>query len=207
MIFEILRSTFLNRKNKKNPAFRPLDFFATTKRRFRVGLRDIDFNMHINNARYMVFMERGRWDHPVKTASWDSFLANKLNFIVAGIEMGYIREIRLFKTFEVETRYVGWDEKYFYLEQRFVADGKIHAYGLVKAVLLQQGKLASPASVVTLLGIKDAPPELPEHIDYWKKMSVAKRAYSDNPDLNSAKKDSALEDKALTDNQAAKKSA
>lgn len=189
MILEILRSIYLNRKNKTNPAFRPLSFFTATKRSFRVGLRDIDFNMHINNARYMVFMERGRWDHPVQTNTWDGMLKNKLNFIVAGIEMGYIREIRLFKKFDVETRYLGWDEKYFYLEQRFVADGKIHAYGLVKAVLLQQGKLASPASVASLLNIKDAPSELPEHIDYWKKMSIAKRAYSDNPDLNNAKKD------------------
>jgi len=85
MITEIIRSVYLNRKNKQRRDFAAQDFFAPTKRRFRVGLRDIDFNMHINNARYMVFMERARWDHPVQTATWDKMLANKLNFIVAGI--------------------------------------------------------------------------------------------------------------------------
>lgn len=189
MITEIIRSVYLNRKNKQRRDFAAQDFFAPTKRRFRVGLRDIDFNMHINNARYMVFMERARWDHPVQTATWDKMLANKLNFIVAGIEMGYIRELRLFKTFEVETCYLGWDEKYIYMEQRFIADGKIHAYGLVKAVFLQQGKLASPAAVAALLNIAQPEQPLPEHIEQWQKMAIAKRAYSDNASLSGANKD------------------
>lgn len=183
MISEIIRSFYLNKKNKKNPEHRAKGFLETTRRKFRVGLRDIDFNMHINNARYMVFMERARWDHPVQTGSWDLMFKSKLNFIVAGIEMGYIREIRLFKKFEVETTYLGWDDKYFYIEQRFVADGKIHAYGLVKAVFMQGGKLASPASVATQLNLGTPAEPLPEHMELWHKLSIAKRAYSTNPRL------------------------
>jgi YbgC/YbaW family acyl-CoA thioester hydrolase len=128
MIREILRSLVLNQRNKQSKRFQKRPFMSAVKRSFRVGLADIDFNMHINNARYMVFMERARWDHPVQTGTWDIMLKEKLNFIVAGIEMGYIREIRLGKKFQVESRYLGWDEKYLYLEQRFMADGKIHAY-------------------------------------------------------------------------------
>jgi YbgC/YbaW family acyl-CoA thioester hydrolase len=178
MIREILRSVILNKVNKrKKPAsYKP--FMESISRSFRVGLTDIDFNMHINNSRYMVFMERARWDHPVQTNTWDVMLKEKLNFIVAGIEMGYIREIRLGKKFEVETRYLGWDEKYFYLEQRFIADGKIHAYGMVKAVFLQQGKKAEPHGVANTLGIKQASGALPEHMELWKRLSSAKRTFS-----------------------------
>jgi YbgC/YbaW family acyl-CoA thioester hydrolase len=178
MILEILRSIILNKRNKLSTASTAKPFMSGIKRTFRVGFRDIDFNMHINNSRYMVFMERARWDHPVQTATWDVMLKEKLNFIVAGIEMGYIREIRFGKQFEVETRYLGWDEKYLYLEQRFVAGGKIHAYGLVKAVFLQKGKLAEPAAVAKILGVETAPEALPEHMDLWKRLSNSKRAYS-----------------------------
>ncbi len=178
MIGEILRSFVLNKRNKRNKSFQNLPFTQAVKRSFRVGLADIDFNMHINNARYMVFMERARWDHPVQTGTWDIMLKEKLNFIVAGIEMGYIREIRLAKKFHVESRYLGWDEKYFYLEQRFVADGKIHAYGMVKAVFLQQGKKTVPDKVAETLGIAHASDALPEHMDLWKRLSAAKRVYS-----------------------------
>jgi YbgC/YbaW family acyl-CoA thioester hydrolase len=178
MIREILRSVVLNKRNKMNKRFQPLPFMNAITRNFRVGLTDIDFNMHINNSRYMVFMERARWDHPVQTGTWDVMLKEKLNFIVAGIEMGYIREIRLGKKFHVESRYLGWDEKYFYLEQRFIADGKIHAYGLVKAVFLQAGKKALPEEAATILGITPASDALPEHMALWKRLAVAKREFS-----------------------------
>ncbi len=179
MIREILRSVVLNKRNKLQKNFQQKPFMSVVKRKFRVGFADIDFNMHINNARYMVFMERARWDHPVQTNTWDIMFKEKLNFIVAGIEMGYIRELRFGKAFEVETRYLGWDEKYLYLEQRFVADGKIHAYGLVKAVFLQKGKLADPSNVASLLEIETAPDALPEHMELWKSLATAKRNYSD----------------------------
>lgn len=178
MILEILRTIILNKRNKKRKDAEIKPFMSVVKRKFRVGVRDIDFNLHINNARYMVFMERARWDHPIQTNTWDVMLKEKLNFIIAGIEMGYIREIRYGKKFEVETRYLGWDEKYVYMEQRFVVGDKIHAYGLVKAVFLQRGKLAVPADVALLLGIKEASDPLPEHMQLWRKLSNAKREYS-----------------------------
>jgi YbgC/YbaW family acyl-CoA thioester hydrolase len=178
MILEILRTIILNKRNKKRKDTEIKPFMSVVKRKFRVGVRDIDFNLHINNARYMVFMERARWDHPIQTDTWDVMLKEKLNFIIAGIEMGYIREIRYGKKFEVETRYLGWDEKYVYMEQRFVVGDKIHAYGLVKAVFLQRGKLAVPADVASLLGIKEASDPLPEHMHLWRKLTAAKREYS-----------------------------
>jgi YbgC/YbaW family acyl-CoA thioester hydrolase len=185
MILEMLRSVILNKVNqrKKTASYKP--FMTSIRRSFRAGLTDIDFNMHINNARYMVFMERARWDHPVQTNTWNVMLKEKLNFIVAGIDMGYIREIRLGNKFEVETCYLGWDEKYFYLEQRFVVDGKIHAYGLVKAVFLQQGKKAEPHQVANTLGIKQASEALPEHMEIWKRLSSAKRNFSSSPTSSS----------------------
>lgn len=178
MICEILRSVVLNKRNKLSKHFQALPFMSVVKRNFRVGLRDIDFNMHINNSRYMVFMERARWDHPVQTNTWDMMLKEKLNFIVAGIEMGYIREIRLGAKFHVESRYLGWDEKYVYLEQRFIADGKIHAYGMVKGIFLQQGQKALPKDVARILGVTQAPDALPEHMELWKRLATSKREFS-----------------------------
>lgn len=175
MIREILRSIVLNKFSKKSQA-KP--FMSVVTRKFRAGLFDIDFNMHINNANYMRFMEKARWDHPVQTNTWDLMLKEKLNFIVAGIEMGYIREIPFAKQFEVQTHYLGWDEKYVYLEQRFVVADKIYAYGLVKAVFLQKGRLASPETVAEILGIQHSDQVLPQHIELWKQMASAKRDYS-----------------------------
>lgn len=178
MISEIIRTLVISVLNKKCKSFQPKPFMSVITRKFRVGLFDIDFNMHINNARYMVFMERARWDHPIQTNTWNIMLQEKLNFIVAGIEMGYIREIRFGKKFEIETHYVGWDDKYFYIEQRFLVGDKIHAYGLVKAVFLQDGVIKKPADVAKILGVNPLQEPLPAHMGLWKRISSAKREYS-----------------------------
>lgn len=183
MIREILRSIVLNKFSKKSQA-KP--FMSVISRKFRAGLFDIDFNMHVNNARYMVFMEKARWDHPIQTNTWDLMVKEKLNFIVAGIEMGYIREIPFAKQFEVQTHYLGWDEKYVYLEQRFVVEGKIYAYGLVKAVFFQKGRLALPEKVAELLGIQHSKDVLPEHISLWKQLASAKRDFSTQKPLDAS---------------------
>lgn len=178
MISEILRSVYVNRRNKQSATFKPKGFFDVVKRSFRVGLTDIDFNMHINNSRYMIFMERSRWDHMVQIGMWDFITEEQLNPIIAGIEMSYIREIRCFKRFDLETSFIGWDEKYFYMEQRFVINQTIHAYGLVKAVFMKQGKLVTPSVFFSKMNIDVLPDALPEHVELWKKMGVEKRAYS-----------------------------
>ena len=38
--------------------------------------------------------------------------------IVNASEFTYIRDIKPLRRFEIESRVVGWDEKYFYIEQR-----------------------------------------------------------------------------------------
>lgn len=178
MISELIRSYYLNHKRLKAKQPAKHDFFDTVKRSFRVGLTDIDFNMHINNANYLRFMERSRWDHPVQTGTFQTMMENKLNFIVAGIEISYIREIRLFTRFDVETRYIGWDDKYFYMEQRLTVDGKIHAYAVVKAVFVQSGTVQTPIQTMKYITTHGTPEVLPEHIEHWKNMALAKRQYT-----------------------------
>jgi len=173
MISELIRCFYLRNKQKNSKAF-----FDTITRSFRVGFRHIDFNLHINNAKYLMFLEKARWDHSIQTDTFNLLLKNKLNFIVAGVEVGYIREIRLFKKFDVETTYLGWDEKYFYLEQKCVADGKLCNYSLVKAVFTQKGKVVSPSEVMDIIPVEQRPQQLPEHMQIWKDLAIAKRNFS-----------------------------
>ncbi|MDX2321930.1 MAG: acyl-CoA thioesterase [Moritella sp.] len=173
MISELIRCFYLRNKQTNTKGF-----FDTVTRPFRVGFRHIDLNLHINNAKYLMFLEKARWDHSIQTNTFNTLLKNKLNFIVAGVEVGYIREIRLFKKFDVETTYLGWDEKYFYLEQKCVADGKLYNYSLVKAVFVQKGKVISPEKVMTYIPVEQRPQQLPEHMQIWKDLGIAKRNFT-----------------------------
>lgn len=174
MIGELIKSATLSSITK--PKHRFLD---TVSKPYRVLPQHIDFNMHINNAKYLEFFERGRWNHSVQTGSFNQLLRHGYNFIVAGIDIGYIRELKLFQNFDLETSYVGWDEKYFYLEQRCTVNGKIHSYALVKAVYTKKGKPVAPAKIFTALKMNVDAVKMPEHMELWKDLAQAKRAYSE----------------------------
>jgi len=176
MLGEILRGVLLNKRNRSNPSFKPAGFYDTISREFRVGLRDVDFNMHINNARYLRYMERGRWDFPVQTATWDLVVKHKLNFLVAGAEIGYYKELPLFKRFRLETQYLGWDNKYFYIEQIFKIGDVTYASGIVKAVFVQKRKVVEPAKIAELVGVDAPENELPEYVKQWKAMMESRKA-------------------------------
>ena len=145
---------------------------------FRVWPHDCDFNLHLTNSRYLAFMDLCRMDLMMGLGMTRNIMKNKWKFVVNAQEITYIKEMPPLSRFRISSQILGWDEKYFYLEQRFIADGKIHAYGLVKAIFLQQGKKTAPDQVASTLGISLASDPLPEHMILWKSLSIAKRSYS-----------------------------
>jgi len=176
MIGELIKSAALSSVTK--PQY---NFLDTVSKSYRVLPQHIDFNMHINNAKYLEFFERGRWNHSVQTGSFKQLIHHGYNFIVAGIDVSYIRELNLFQSFDLETRYIGWDDKYFYLEQRCTVDGKIHAYALVKAVYTKRGKPVAPVKICKILDLDATNSQMPDHMALWKNLANAKREYSASP--------------------------
>nr|KAF6405785.1 thioesterase superfamily member 6 [Rousettus aegyptiacus] len=77
-----------------------------------------------------------------------------------------VRSLRLLEPFEVRTRLLGWDDRAFYLEARFISlrDGFVCA--LLRARHHVLG--TSPERVVQhLCKRRVEPPELPEDLQHW----------------------------------------
>lgn len=144
---------------------------------FRVGLTDIDLNLHLNNAKYLRFMDLARLEHLVSTGLLYRFFRTKTNPIVANTEIAYVRELRTFQRFTVSARLIGYDERYFYYEQRFVSDGKLCTHAFLRLACVREGKGRPIAEVREALGLPDSPP-LPEPVLRWREMLVAKQAYA-----------------------------
>ena len=105
-------------------------------------------------------------------------LKSGYNFIVAGIDISYIRELNLFQAFDIETTVLARDDKYFYMEQRCAVNGKIHSYALVKAAYIQKGKAIATQDICQAFN-SSLPTTLPQHISLWKESATAKRDYSE----------------------------
>jgi acyl-CoA thioesterase FadM len=101
---------------------------------YRVWPTDLDFNLHLNNARYLSFMDLGRLDLLARLGLLKPMLRLKWTPIVGAVMLRFRRGLDPWMRFTLHSRVLGWDEKWFYLEQRFLKDGEVYASGLVRAL-------------------------------------------------------------------------
>jgi acyl-CoA thioesterase FadM len=103
--------------------------------RMRVWPNDIDFNLHLNNARYLNLMDYGRTHLLARTGLLRPVLRARYAAMVGAVWMTYRRSLPVFSRFELTSRLVCWDARWFYIEQTFVGRDGLAAVGWVKGVL------------------------------------------------------------------------
>ena len=125
---------------------------------FRVMPNDCDINFHMNNGRYRSFMDLGRVHLMRQSGLLTHIIKQKWMPVLAAAEINFIRPLAPLQRFELVTRLVSWDEKYFYLEQKFETAGTLCAHAFVKGVFLKSGRVVPNQEVVGAIGYRDPPP-------------------------------------------------
>ncbi|AHC16674.1 thioesterase family protein [Salinispira pacifica] len=121
--------------------------------RFRAYLRDIDFNLHVNNARYLSFMDLSRLDFLGKVGLLKLVFKHRLNPIVAAIDIKFIKEIKPFEAIEIVTQLDHFDHKYFYLTQTFQGKhDRPFAVAKVRGIFVTAKGKVPPEEVIRLSG-------------------------------------------------------
>jgi acyl-CoA thioesterase FadM len=146
---------------------------------FRVLPNDCDVNLHMNNGRYLSFMDLGRVHLIVQIGLLPHILRNRWKPVLAAAEINFIRQLAPFRKFELVTRVVTWDEKYVYMEQLFESRGEICAHAFVKGLFLGPGGRVSNASVLATLGYDAPPPPMPDELRIWADLGSAKKQRAD----------------------------
>ena len=82
---------------------------------FRVWPTDCDINMHMNNGRYLTFMDLGRVHLLAQTGLWRPMRRHGWFPVLGAAEITFIRPIDPLQKFHLVTRLLAWDEKYFYI--------------------------------------------------------------------------------------------
>ena len=149
--------------------------FDGSRLRLRVLPNDLDFNGHMNNGRYLTIMDLGRFDLILRNGLMALMLKQKSVPILGAVKIRYRLPLMPFQPFDLETRVVAWDEKWIFIEQRFVIVSGEKA-GAVAAIAVLKGSFydkrrkqtVPTAELLTALKWTGAPPELPPHIRKWQ---------------------------------------
>ncbi|KAM4705351.1 protein THEM6 [Rhinophrynus dorsalis] len=127
---------------------------------------DLDFLLHMNNSRYLREADFARLSYFTRSGLFGAIHSLGSGMVMAACTVRYRRSLRLLETFEIRTRLLCWDDKAFYVEQRFVAPKD----GFVCAVLLSRQHIIgnSPDKVVqSMCKRKVESPEFPEEVLHW----------------------------------------
>ncbi|MCG9728971.1 thioesterase family protein [Shewanella sp. Isolate13] len=152
-----------------------IGFLDTSRLAYRALPTDCDINFHLTNSRYPAFMDLARTYMMAEMGFLKRFLKLGWMPIVNAAEFTYIRDIKPFAKFEIETKLVGWDEKYFYIEQRFVSERGLHCIAHVRGVFVCKGKQVAIETMLAEVGFNDPAPQLPPEVIKWKSFLLLKK--------------------------------
>jgi len=135
---------------------------------FRVWPHDLDALLHMNNGVYLTMMDLGRTDLLLRSNAFNALRKKGWYPVLAAEPIRFKRSLTLFQRFTIRTRVVGWDERSIYLEQLYIAKGKLVARAVVDArFLAKKGGKVTPAQLLEFLEIDSESPQLPEWIATW----------------------------------------
>jgi acyl-CoA thioesterase FadM len=139
--------------------------------RLRVLPNDIDLNMHMNNARYLNLMDYARTHLLARTRLLDHILRSRWQPLVGAVWITYRRSLPLFTVFELTSRLVCWDERWFYIEQTFTGRKGLAAVGWVKGTLRDGKGIVEPRRAIESIAPNVASPTMPEGIAAWNELT------------------------------------
>ncbi|HXI14244.1 MAG TPA: acyl-CoA thioesterase [Thermoanaerobaculia bacterium] len=168
----LLRLLFFGFASRRRDSITILD---SSTIRLRVYPNDLDLNFHMNNGRYLSIMDVGRTDLLGRIGLLPILLRRKWFPIVGSATIQFLRPLNPFKKYDLTSRIVCWDEKWFYVEQLFEREGKVCAAGYIKGLLRGPSGNVTPREVAEALGSDPVSPAPPEWIVRWREWEQLKR--------------------------------
>ncbi len=123
---------------------------------------DLDVYGHMNNGRYLTLMDLGRIDLILRTGLGKVAKEHRWFPLVGTVNIRYRKSLKVFQGFEIHTRILGWDEKWFYIEQTFWRQRKQMAKATVRGLFRGSHGNVPTAVILRAVGFHQASPALPK---------------------------------------------
>lgn len=174
LLVRLLKILMLGWWQSRRTRFSPLDPGGL---RFWCWPNDLDFNIHMNNGRYLTIMDLGRIHLMVRAGIVPRMIRLGWKPVISAATVRFRRPLAPFERFTLDTRIVGWDDRWLYIEQRFIStEGRAKAIGLVKAAFTDDNGIIPPQKYFSLAPdgtfsrFVPPSPALPDYVLDWDKM-------------------------------------
>jgi acyl-CoA thioesterase FadM len=145
-----------------------VDLLATTRISLRVWPNDLDINFHVNNGRYLALADIGRIHWFALTGILGVARRQKAFPVVGDAIAKFRRDLKAFETFEIQTRLIGWDRKWGFIEHRFVRGHRVIGVVAIRGIFKGPDGPIDPGVLMTGLGHAAQSPELPDWVNHFQ---------------------------------------
>lgn len=144
-----------------------IHFEDTSVLNLRAGIFDVDNYGEVNNGRQLTLMDLGRYDLGARVGLLNLIKRKKWGLAVGGSSVRYRRRIPFLKRFELHSRVVGHDGRWFYFLQEMWRGDSICSSALIKAGVISQDGLVPAAVVMNEFPDEEWDGKLPEWVKAW----------------------------------------
>jgi acyl-CoA thioesterase FadM len=136
------------------------DPMAENRMTFRCWPTDLDINRHMTNSRYHSFTDLVRIDLVIRSGAWKRLRAVGALPVLASAVMRFRKSIMPFQKVIVTAKVLSWDERWIYIEHRFLVGDNVVAISIVKTTFLnKQGRIPMD-ELITLMGYHGPKPDM-----------------------------------------------
>lgn len=145
-----------------------LPIHGTHVSRHRCWPWDLDFWMELNNGRTLTLYDLGRIPLARRTGLVRVLRDKRWGLTIAGSVVRYRRRITAFQNFEMQSRMIGWDHRFIYIEQSMWRGETCCGQAVFRGAVTGPGGIVPPDEVLGALGEKAAAsPALPAWVADW----------------------------------------
>lgn len=128
---------------------------------------DLDPWIELNNGRTLTLYDLGRIPMAQRSGLIDVLRREGWGITVAGNSVRYRRRIKAFERFGMLSRVIGWDERFFYMEQSLWKGAECANHMLLRSAVTSGAGIVAPARVVERMDHAQESPALPPWVQAW----------------------------------------
>lgn len=144
-----------------------LDLLDTHVSHHRCWPQDIDIYMEMNNGRVLTLLDLGRTILANRVGLIDILRNEGWGLTMAGVSVRYRKRITTFQKFEMRSRALGWDDRFFYLDQSMWQGDTCCNQALYRSAVTDHSGIVAPSRVFEKIAHAGISPPLPDWVENW----------------------------------------
>lgn len=128
---------------------------------------DLDPWVELNNGRTLTLYDLGRMPMITRIGLVGVLREQGWGITIAGSNVRYRRRIRMFDQITMVSRVVGWDHRFFYIDQSMWVRGQACSQAVLRAAVTSAKGIVAPDQVMDVTGRSAMSPDLPGWVQGW----------------------------------------